>query len=362
VRLGVAAALVDGSLVPGDVEVADGLVAAVGLASTGSGIASPGFVDLQVNGFGGVDLASSDRAGYARAGERQLETGTTAYQPTLITALEHELLASLQEVPRERDGGPRILGVHVEGPFLSPERMGAHPPEARRDPDTGLVDRLREAGPVTYVTLAPERPGALDLVDHLHAAGITVSAGHSNATAAEANAAFDRGIRTVTHLFNAMRPLTHRDPGIAGTALAREDVVVQVVVDGIHLAGETTLLCWRAAGGRLALVTDAIAAAGEGDGYYGLAGVEVTVRDGVARRADGVLAGSTLTMIDAVRNLHALGVPLASALDAATRVPAGVVARPELGTLAPGTPADVVVLDDGLEIQRVLVAGETLVG
>ena len=360
-RLGVAAALVDGSLVPGDVEVADGLIAAVGLVGTGSGLASPGFVDLQVNGFGGVDLAAADRDGYGRAGERQLETGTTAYQPTLITALEDELVASLREVPPERDSGPRILGVHVEGPFLSPERMGAHPPEARRDPDAGLVDRLRAAGPVTYMTLAPERPGALELVDHLHAAGITVSAGHSNATAAEAHAGFARGIRTVTHLFNAMRPLGHRDPGIAGTALARDDVVVQIVVDGVHLADETTLLCWRAAGGRLALVTDAIAAAGEGDGDYRLAGVGVIVRDGVARRADGVLAGSTLTMIDAVRNLHALGVPLASALDAATRVPAGIVGRPELGTLAPGTPADVVVLDGGLEIQRVLVAGETLV-
>jgi N-acetylglucosamine-6-phosphate deacetylase len=359
-RLGVEAALVDGTLVPGDVEIEDGLVSAVALSGAGTGIASPGFLDLQVNGFGGVDLASADRSDYRRAGERQLETGTTAYQPTFITAPEDDLLASLREVPTE-PGGPRILGVHVEGPFLSPARMGAHPPSARRDPDVALVDRLRAAGPVTYMTLAPERPGALTLVDHLRSAGIVVSAGHSNATAAEAGAGFDRGIRTVTHLFNAMRPLGHRDPGIAGAALAREDVVVQLVVDGVHLAPETVLLCWRAAAGRLALVTDAIAAAGEDDGSYRLAGVDVEVREGVARRADGVLAGSTLTMIGAVRNLHALGAPLAGALDAATRVPAGVVGRPELGTLAPGTPADVVVLDDRLEVQRVLVGGQTLV-
>ncbi len=168
-------------------------------------------------------------------------------------------------------------------------------------------------------------------------------------------------MRTVTHLFNAMRAFEPREPGIAGAALCRDDVVVQVIVDGHHLAPATALIAWRAAAGRFALVTDAMAAAGVGDGSYRLSGVDVEVRDGAARRADGVLAGSTLTMIDAVRNLVALDVPLAAALDAATRVPAAVARRPELGTLRPGTPADVVVLDDSLEISAVLVGGEALV-
>jgi N-acetylglucosamine-6-phosphate deacetylase len=354
-RLGVEAAIVDGALVQGDVEIVGGLIAAVGLAGSGSGTAVPGFVDLQVNGFGGVDFASADRASYRRAGEALLETGVTAFQPTFITAPEDELVAALAEVPDEPIG-PRILGVHLEGPFLSPARLGAHPRSAQRDPDPALLERLLAAGPVGYVTLAPELAGALELVDALRARGVVVSFGHSDATAEEAHRAFDRGVATVTHLFNAMRPFTHRDPGIIGAALTRDDVVVQVIVDGVHLADETVRLAWRAARGRLALVTDAIAAAGVGDGSFRLSDVEVEVRDGVARRADGVLAGSVVTMPEAVRNLHALGASLVDAVAAATSVPAGVVGAP-VGVLSVGGTADLVVLDDRLEVKTVVVGG-----
>jgi N-acetylglucosamine-6-phosphate deacetylase len=361
-RLGVRAALVGDRLVPGDVEVVDGRVTAYGLPSpNGRGIACPGFVDLQVNGFGGVDFLDADADGYARAGECLLETGVTAYLPTLITAPEDRLVAALSEIV-EGGRGPRILGAHVEGPFLSPRRLGTHPPSARRDPDVGLLERLLDAGPVRLYTLAPELPGALDLVDLLVARGIVVSVGHSDANADEANAAFDRGVGTVTHLFNAMRPFSHRDPGVAGVALEREDVVVQVILDGVHLAPDTVRLVWRAAGGRLALVTDAVAAAGvSGDGSYRLGDVAVEVRNGVVRRdGDGVLAGSVLTMIEAVRNLHALGVPLEAALGAATAVPARVVGA-DVGRIEAGVAADIVVLSEELEIQHVLVGGESRV-
>jgi N-acetylglucosamine-6-phosphate deacetylase len=360
-RLGVEAAIVEGKFVAGDVEVADGRIADVGLAATrGGGLAVPGFVDLQVNGFGGVDFAAADAAGYDAAGEALLETGVTAYQPTLITAPEESLVAALREVPRE-SAGPRILGVHLEGPFLSPKRLGAHPADARRDPDIDLLERLLQAGPVAYMTLAPELPRALELVDVLQRRGIVVSCGHSDATAEQAAAAFDRGVRTVTHLFNAMRPLGHRDPGIAGAALARDDVLVQVILDGHHLAAETATVLWRAAAGRVALVTDAIAAAGTGDGDCFLGGVEVVVRDGVARRRDGVLAGSVVTMIESVRNLHSLGASLVEAVAAATSVPARILGRPRLGELRRDGEADVVVLDDRLEIRRVLKGGRELV-
>jgi N-acetylglucosamine-6-phosphate deacetylase len=356
-RLGVESAIVEGELVPGDVEVAEGLVVSVGLApKRGGGLAVPGFVDLQVNGFAGVDFASADAAGYAAAGDALLESGVTAYQPTLISAPEEDLVAALGEVPAE-PVGPRILGVHLEGPFLSPNRLGAHPVAARRDPDRELLERLLAAGPVGYMTLAPELPGALELVDLLHERGIVVSCGHSDATAEQAAAAFDRGVGTVTHLFNAMRPLGHRDPGIAGAALVRDDVIVQVILDGHHLADETAKVVWRTAAGRVALVTDAIAATGNGDGNCRLGGVEVEVRNGVARRADGVLAGSVLTMIEAVRSLHGLGASLVDAVAAATSVPARIVREPGLGVLRPGGDADVVVLDDRLEIRRVLRAG-----
>ena len=360
-RLGVEASVVDGRLVPGDVSVDDGTIVAVGLEpGVGSGIAAPGFVDLQVNGFAGVDFLGADADGFATAGEALLETGVTAYLPTLITSAEADMVRALHAIPNG-DHGPRILGAHLEGPFLSPARLGTHSLGARRDPDEALLERLLDAGPVQLVTLAPELPGALDLVDLLHARGITVSLGHSNATADEAKAAFDRGVRTVTHVFNAMRPLAHRDPGIVGAALVRPDVVVQAIVDGVHLDPDIVRLLWRLAGGRIALVTDAIAGAGLGDGTYALGETEIVVADDVVRREDGVLAGSALTMPQAVRNLVEVGVPLEDALAAATTVPARVLGRTDIGRLTPGGPADVVVLDDALEVVQTIVGGETRV-
>ena len=357
-RLGVEAALVGGAFVPGDIEVTDGVVADYGLASpNGSGVAVPGFVDLQVNGFAGIDLVSADSDGYRRAGEALLETGVTAYLPTFISAPEEDLLAALGSVPPSV-AGARILGVHLEGPFLSPKRLGIHPPAARRDPDLALLERLLGAGPVRMMTLAPELPGADELIDRLLVGGIAVSCGHTDATAAEAVRAFDRGARAVTHLFNAMRPFRHRDPGLAGAALASENVIVQIILDGVHLAEETARVTWQSAPGRVALVTDAVAGAGMGDGSYFLGGFEIEVRNGVVRSLDDVLAGSALTMIDAVRNLHGLGVPLAEAVMAATAVPARVLGAPNLGRLDIGLPADLVVLDDTLEIERVCIGGE----
>jgi len=360
-KLGVAAAIVDGALVRGDVEVSDGRISGVGLAApAGAGIAVPGFVDLQVNGFGGVDFLDADADGYRRAGAALLETGVTAYLPTLITSPEEQLLAAMREVPRN-GRRPQVLGVHLEGPFLSPARLGTHVAASRRDPDPALLERLLGAGPVRLMTLAPELPGADELIGVLLARGVVVSLGHSDASAAVANAAFDRGVRTVTHLFNAMRPFRHRDPGPVGAALARDDVVVQVILDGIHLADETARVVWRAAGGRVALVTDAVTGAGLSDGSFSFGALDISVHEGAVRGPDGVLAGSVLTMVEAVRNLHALGVPLADAVGAATAVPARVLGLRETGRLALGGPADVVVLSDRIEVERVLVGGEVLV-
>jgi N-acetylglucosamine-6-phosphate deacetylase len=360
-KLGVEAALIGEALVPGDVKVANGVVAAYGLAgANGSGIAVPGFVDLQVNGFAGVDLLGADADGYRRAGEALLETGVTAYLPTFISAPEEELLAALGSVPAE-PGGARILGIHLEGPFLAPTRLGIHPPAARRDPDPALLERLLGAGPVRLMTLAPELPGADELIDLLLLRGIAVSCGHTDATAEEAAKAFDRGARSVTHLFNAMRPFRHRDPGLAGAALARDDVIVQIILDGVHLAEETARVVWQSAAGRTALVTDAVAGAGMGDGVYLLGGAEIEVRGGAARGPGDVLAGSTLTMIEAVRNLHELGIPFSEAVAAATTVPAHVLGSSGLGRLDVDLPADLVVLDDNLEIERVCVGGQARV-
>jgi N-acetylglucosamine-6-phosphate deacetylase len=359
-KLGVEAALVRGELVPGDVEVEDGRIVAVGLARGPRGrVAIPGFVDLQVNGFGGVDFLSASSGDYRRAGEALLLTGVTAYQPTLITSAEEATVEALGEIPVGASG-PRILGAHLEGPFLSADRPGTHPLAHLREPDVELLDRLLDAGIITQMTLAPELAGADALIERLRERGVAVSAGHTNATAPEADHAFDLGVGGVTHIFNAMRPLRSRDPGIAGAALTRAGVVIGMVVDGHHLADETVRLIWACAAGRVALVTDAMAGAGSGGGAgtFRLGDVEIAVEDGAApRREDGTLAGSVLTMIDAVRNLHALGVPFEQAVGAATEVPARFLARGDLGFLEPGAPADVLVLDDRLEIQAVLCSG-----
>jgi N-acetylglucosamine-6-phosphate deacetylase len=361
-RLGVEAALVHGELVAGDVSVEDGRVVEVGLAGGSHGlIAIPGFVDIQNNGYGGVDFISASTEDYRSVGEALLLTGVTAYQPTFITSPEAAAVEALRALPIGGIG-PRVIGAHLEGPFLSPERPGMHPVEHLRAPDIALLDRLLDAGHVTEMTLAPELLGADELIRRLRERGVAVSAGHTNATAEQADRGFDLGIRGVTHIFNAMRPLRSRDPGIAGAALTRPDVIVKMIVDGHHLARETVQVVWACAAGRVALITDAMAGAGAGAGAGGgtfrLGDVAVEVEEGaVPTLENGTIAGSVLTMIDAVRNLHLLGVPFERAVDAATGVPARLLGLDDVGVLEPGGPADIVVLDDRLEIQSVLCTG-----
>lgn len=363
-RLGVDAVVDNGAMRPGDAVVAGGRIVEVGLPPAGSGlVAARGFVDLQANGYAGVDLLAAEEDGVREVARAMRRHGVQAWQATLITSSEAQLVRSLQVLstaPEESDCAS-LLGIHLEGPFLAPERLGTHPAEHRRDPDPALLRRLRAAGKVTYVTLAPERPGALEMIDTLTADGLIVSLGHSAASAAQAHAAFDRGATTVTHLFNAMTSFTPRAPGIVGAALTRPDVTVQVIVDHHHLAPETVRLAFAAAAGRIALVTDATAAAGLGDGQYQLGDVEVVVTDGAVRRGDGTLAGSALTMAAAVHNCVELGIDLRTAVTAATATPAGLIGQSHLAHLRPGVPADLVVLDAVGQIRHVLANGEEVV-
>lgn len=359
-RLGVSAALVAGGIVPGDVSIDDGRVTGIGLLPAGaSGLAAPGFVDVQVNGFGGVDFVAADAEGYARAGEALARAGVIAYQPTFISCPVTTCLEAITRLGTLNGAshGPRVLPAHLEGPFLSPVQHGAHNPEYMLGGDTGLADRLCSAGPVGYVTVAPEIECGMELIEHFHARGVVVSLGHSDADGATAAAAFDRGARAVTHIFNAMRRWAPRDPGLPGVALDRADVFVTAIVDNIHLAPETARLLIAAAGDRLVLITDAIEAAGLGDGIYRLGDRAVHVRGSEARLADGTLAGSVLSMDQAVRNLVSLGASLEFALAAASRNPARLLGRGDLGELQVDAPADLVVLDDRLEVRRTLVGG-----
>lgn len=363
-RLGVAAALVDGERIAGDVDIEEGVIAAVGVRPAGrQGLAVAGFVDLHVNGVAGHDFLATDVDGYAAAGEALARTGVVAYQPTFISSPADAYDAPLRvaaEARRRAEDGPIVLGVHLEGPFLSPRWKGAHDEAHLRDPDPGLLGRLLDAGPVTTMTLAPELPGALELVERLSGAGVLVSCGHSDADAAQAHAAFDRGARAITHLHNAHRRWRPRDPGLGGVALARNDVAVQAIFDDVHLARESAYAAFLAAGRRFCLVTDAMEAAMLPDGEYELGTRAVHVRDGAARLADGTLAGSLLTMDDAVRRLVDAGAPLTAAVGAAATTPARLIGRGDLGMAIPGMPAHLAVLDDELCVRRTLVHGREI--
>ena len=361
-RLGVRAAVVDGDLVPGDVLVADDRIVAVGMGTgSGAGVAVPGFLDLHVNGLAGVDFLSTDEDGYRRASAALAATGVTGYLPTFITSPPADYPAAIEAAAaaerRGADDGARVLGIHLEGPYLSPQWPGAHDPEHLRDPDVAEALALVESGPVRMVTLAPELEGGLALVAALAERGIAVSCGHSDADAATAGAAFDAGARAITHIYNAHRRWAPRDPGLGGVALVRPGVTVQAIVDHVHLAPEAAYAAFLATRGRFALVTDAMEAAGRGPGTYRLGRREVEVRDGRAELEHGLLAGSVLTMDAAVRNLVGCGATLAQASHAASTAPARLLGRPDLGILRPGVPADITVLDDDLQVVRTLVRG-----
>jgi N-acetylglucosamine-6-phosphate deacetylase len=330
----------------------------------------PGFVDLQCNGAAGVDISSEPERLWEVA-EALPRWGVTAWLPTVVTAPAEIRARALATM---RAGAPEAgavdppaapvraepLGLHLEGPFLAPERRGAHPTEHLRLPDSDLVagEGWSRDGGVRLVTVAPELPGALDLVRRLVASGVVVSAGHSSASAEQAVAAIDAGVTWVTHLFNAMSPLHHRDPGLVGVALTDERVRVGIIADGLHVHHTAVALAVRAVGGRLCLVTDAVAALGLPAGRVALGAMEAFASDDGVRLADGTLAGSDLSLDGAVRNLvDFAGVSLAVAVAAATSTPAALLGLTDRGVVAPGAMGDLVVLDDDASVVATVVGG-----
>jgi N-acetylglucosamine-6-phosphate deacetylase len=364
-----------GTLRSGRVAVHGGVITAVGgrdLADAGAPVEDlggawlvPGFVDMHVHGGGGAWLASADPQEVGRAVRFHLGHGTTSMLASIATSPLDTMLASAAVVAGAAAGplAPALAGIHLEGPFISRERSGAQDPEAIRDPDPAAMERLLEAcrGWARMVTVAPERPGGLDLVRQIARSGAVPAVGHTQACYEEATAAIDAGGRVSTHLFNAMPGLHHRDLGTVGAALSRDEVVCELVNDGVHLRPEVVWLVFQAAGaGRVALVTDAIAAAGMADGDYDFGRVPLRVRGGVARLVDGrTIAGSTLTMNAALRRaVQEVGIPMEDAVTAASSTPAraiGIGGR--TGSIEPGKAADLVVLDDDLEVVAVMAAG-----
>ncbi|WP_447946633.1 N-acetylglucosamine-6-phosphate deacetylase [Microbacterium lacticum] len=321
---------------------------------------TPGFVDIHGHGGGGGTYDHGlDAIAAARA--VHLARGTTRAVLSLVTASIDDLAAQVGMIADLSERDATILGTHLEGPFLDPGHKGAHTESLLRAPDEAAVARLVEAGrgTVRQVTLAPELPGGLAATAQFVAAGVAVAVGHTNATEAEASAAFDAGATLLTHAFNAMPGIHHRAPGPVVAAMRDERVTLELIADGIHVHPDVIVLAFAGAPGRIALITDAMGAAGEPDGAYELGGLAVTVTDGVARLDEGgAIAGSTLTQDAALRLVVAGGLPLADAVAALTSVPAraiGLAGR--YGSLRPGAAADAVLLDDALQVAGVWVDG-----
>jgi N-acetylglucosamine-6-phosphate deacetylase len=343
----------------GWLEIEDGRVGAVGEGPRtgqdfGGRFVAPGFVDVHVHGGGGASFVDDPQT----AIEFHRRHGTTTSLASLVTAAVPEMAKQIAALVPFVESG-QIAGIHLEGPFLAPSRCGAHDPALLRAPEPPDVATLLDAGPgsVRMVTIAPELPGATDAIRRIVDAGAVAAIGHTDATYDAARAALKAGASVGTHLFNAMRPLHHREPGVI-IALLDSEATLELVVDNVHV--HPALVSWvsrAAAPGRIALITDAIAAAGAGDGEYLLGGLEVTVRDGVARLTHGgSIAGSTLTQDVALRNAVAAGVPLVDAVASLTSTPARALGL-AAGTLEVGGRADLVVLTDDLHVDAVMLGG-----
>ncbi|MGN6327296.1 N-acetylglucosamine-6-phosphate deacetylase [Pseudolysinimonas sp.] len=325
----------------------------------GDATLAPGFLDIHVHGGGGFAVDDGDGALEAALAAHRAH-GTTRSMVSLVASPLVELRERLGEIAAIRARDPRVLGAHLEGPFLNPDRRGAHAQAFLRHPDPETVDGLLEAarGAIRQVTIAPELPGALDAIAQLTAAGIVVAVGHTEADEATARAGFDAGARILTHAFNAMPGIHHRAPGPVVAAIDDERITIELILDGLHVHPHVAKLLWDAAPGRVALITDAMAAAAKADGDYRLGTLNVTVKDGLALLSGTeTIAGSTLTLDVALRQAIAMGVDPAAAVAALTTVPARAIGEERLGLLEPGYAADVVALDASWQITAVYAAG-----
>ncbi len=338
----------------------------------------PGFVDVHIHGAGGHDVMEGTARALDRISATVARQGTTSLVATTVTAPVEETCHSLEGIARyirsheelkeSRENGKlaaEFVGIHLEGPFISKARRGVHPPDSIARPSVEVLRKFLDAadGLVKIVTIAPEIPGACELIEYAVAAKIVAAIGHTDADYDQTRAAIQGGARHAVHMFNAMRPFAHRDPGVVGAILTDPEVTAEIIADGVHVAGPTIQVLLGCKGfDTVLLVSDGIAATGMPDGNYRLGNFEVTVRDGVARNSEGKLAGSTLTLDRALRYLVALGVPLKDAVRMATVLPArrlGLAGKK--GIIAVGADADLVALTPDLRVAGVMTRGAGLV-
>jgi N-acetylglucosamine-6-phosphate deacetylase len=333
--------------------------------------AIPGFLDVHIHGAGGHDVMEGNATALRAITRKVSEYGTTSLVATTVTASTDETLRAVEgiagyiahqhetEVPRAE-----VLGIHFEGPFISKQRRGVHPAEWIQLPSAETLSRFLKAaaGNARILTIAPEVLGAAPCIDAAREAGLVVSMGHTDATYEQARAAMARGARSATHVYNAMRPFTHRDPGVIGAVLTSPDVNAELIADGVHVEEAAMKLLLMAKGAaHVTLVSDGLSATGMPDGKYMLGSLEVIVSGGICRNAEGTLAGSTLTLDCALRNIVALGASLTDAVRMLTLNPATLLGIEfKKGSLRAGADADILLLDEGLHITNVWARGVAL--
>ncbi|WP_333649399.1 N-acetylglucosamine-6-phosphate deacetylase [Candidatus Binatus sp.] len=360
----------DGSLIRGRITFTD-RITALESASDGGGedYILPGFVDLQVNGSHGIDVMNAAPDALATLSRHLAREGATAWMPTAVTApIEkiaqvHESIAGAIENSRRDNSADAaaILGMHLEGPFISPLRLGAHP-ALNLEPRGDSFQRVLAMRALRLITLAPELPGGFDAIRRLAARAVVVSIGHTNATLEEANAGIAAGARMFTHLFNAMRPLNHRDPGVIAAALAPSPALAAIIPDGVHVHPAVLRLASRARGkDGMILVTDKVALAKASTSEKNVGRARGSIRDGAARLDDGTLAGSIISMLDGVRVMvERAGVSIGDAAVMAATNPANLVGAGDRGRIQIGARADLIVLSRTLELKSVFIAGREI--
>jgi N-acetylglucosamine-6-phosphate deacetylase len=330
--------------------------------------AIPGFVDVHIHGAGGHDVMEGTTDGMHAVAQTLAKHGTTSFLATTVTASPDDTIRGVEGIARfiaqqHKTDQPRaeVLGIHYEGPFISKARRGVHPPEWIQMPSAELLARLLQAaaGNGRILTIAPELLGAPRCIDAAREAGLVVAMGHTDATYEQARAGIARGVHHAVHVYNAMRPFSHRDSGVIGAVLTTPEVTAELIADGVHVEQAAMRLLLQAKGAAgVILVSDGISATGMPDGKYMLGKFEVTVTGGVCRNSEGNLAGSTLTLDRALRNIVALGIPLLDAVRMLTQNPATLLGIEfKKGALRMGADADIVLLNDRLQITNVWTRG-----
>jgi len=326
----------------------------------------PGYIDIHVHGGGGSDVMDGEYEAIKQVATTHSRFGTTAFLPTTMTMTKDKIIKSLKSIHEARlkgTGTAEILGIHLEGPYINPEKKGAQKEEDIKKVSVEEFLEFNQASGnlIRLVTIAPEMPGAIDFIRWLHQQGIIVSVGHSNATYKQVQEGIQAGLSHVTHIFNAMRGLHHREPGVVGAALSSPKLIVEMIADGIHIHPIVLkMLTQIKESEKLVLITDAMRATGFKEGTYDLGGQEVIVTQGQAKLKNGTLAGSVLTMDKAVKNLVTkVGISLLNAAQMASYNPAKCLGIDDKkGSLEPGKDADIVILNKNLEAELTMVAGK----